>query len=65
MNILNKLRKNKVASAGLGYTVGNYLLKGINKLDEECLNEGNDLRLRHLYKFDKKETSILARNIKV
>ena len=32
MNILNKLKKNKVASAGIGYTVGNYLLKGINFL---------------------------------
>jgi O-antigen/teichoic acid export membrane protein len=32
MNILKKLKKNKVASAGIGYTVGNYLLKGINFL---------------------------------
>lgn len=32
MNFLTKLKKNKVASAGLGYTIGNYLLKGINFL---------------------------------
>ena len=32
MQVLNKLKKNKVASAGLGYTIGNYLLKGINFL---------------------------------
>ena len=32
MNIIKKLRNNKVASAGIGYTVGNYLLKGINFL---------------------------------
>jgi O-antigen/teichoic acid export membrane protein len=32
MNLLDKIKKNKVMKAGIGYTVGNYLLKGINFL---------------------------------
>lgn len=31
-NVFEKLKKNRVIKAGIGYTIGNYLLKGINFL---------------------------------
>ena len=40
-----------------------YLIKGINRFDEECIKEGNELRLTHQYKFDKEVAGILSRNI--
>jgi len=32
MKIFKKIKENKVASAGIGYTIGNYMLKGVNFL---------------------------------